>query len=146
MDKNPIKIVVYHCTNLRLFLNGNQRSFVRERPGLSLVAVPCSGKVEAHHLLKTMAGGAQGVLVLACAEKACQYLEGSKRSRKRVDYAKSWLQKLGIEPERLKFIHLPPMDVAALDALLKEFASELESFGTIPPIAKTQTELNTTPR
>jgi coenzyme F420-reducing hydrogenase delta subunit len=84
--------------------------------------------------------------VLACAEKACQYLEGSKRSRKRVEYAKLWLQKLGIEPERLKFVHLPPMDVAALDALLREFKAELESFGTVPPIAKNQTELTTTPR
>ncbi len=146
MDKNPIKIVVYHCINLRLFDNGNPKSFVRERPGVSLVAIPCSGKVEAHHLLKTLASGAQGVLVLACAEKACLYLEGSKRSRKRVDYAKSWLQKLGIEPERLRFVNLPPMDVAALDSTLKEFTVELESFGTVPPIAKTQTELTTTPR
>ena len=146
MDKNPIKIVVYYCTNLRLFHNGNQKVFVRERPGLSMVAIPCSGKVEAHHVLKTMAGGAQGVLVLACAEKACQYLEGSKRSRKRMDYAKLWLQKLGIQPERIKFVHLPPMNVAALDSLLKEFTAELESFGAVPPIAKTQTELTTTPR
>jgi F420-non-reducing hydrogenase iron-sulfur subunit len=139
METKPIKIVVYHCRNLRLFKDGEQKTFARSRPGLSLVAIPCSGKVEAHHLLKTLAGGAQGVLVLACAEKACQYLEGSMRSNKRADYARSWLHRLGIESGRIEFIHLPPMDQEALDKTLKEFSSRLKSFGKIPPVAKTQT-------
>jgi F420-non-reducing hydrogenase iron-sulfur subunit len=101
-------------------------------PGLSLVAIPCSGKVEAHHLLKTLAAGAEGVLVLACAEKACQYLEGSRRSHKRADYARSWLERLNIEPDRVEFLHMPPMDVHALEILLKEFTAKLKSFGTMP--------------
>ena len=79
------------------------------------------------------------MLVLACAEKACQYLEGSMRSNKRADYARSWLDRLGIESGRIEFIHLPPMDQGALDKTLKEFSSRLESFGKIPPVAKTQT-------
>jgi len=138
METKPIKIVVYHCRNLQLFKNGEQKTFARSRPGVSLVAIPCSGKIEAHHLLKTMAGGAQGVLVLACAEKACQYLEGSMRSHKRADYARSWLDRLGIEPDRIEFIHLPPKDQAELDRILKDFSIRLKSFGKIPPVAKTQ--------
>jgi coenzyme F420-reducing hydrogenase delta subunit len=138
METKPIKIVVYHCRNLQLFKDGEQKTFARLRPGLSLVAIPCSGKVEAHHLLKTMAGGAQGVLVLACAEKACQYLEGSMRSHKRADYARSWLDRLGIESERIEFLHMPPKNQAELDRILKDFSNKLESFGKIPPIAKTQ--------
>jgi F420-non-reducing hydrogenase iron-sulfur subunit len=132
METKPIKIVVYHCRNLRLFNPGDQKAFARSRPGLSMVAIPCSGKVEAHHLLKTLAGGADGVLVLACAEKACQYLEGSRRSHKRADYAREWLRKLSIEPDRVEFIHLPPMDLEALDKTLKEFAAKLDSFATVP--------------
>ncbi|MBI4964931.1 MAG: hydrogenase iron-sulfur subunit [Desulfomonile tiedjei] len=138
METKPIKIVVYHCRNLKLFKDGAQKNFARSRPGVSLVAIPCSGKIEAHHLLKTMAGGAQGVLVLACAEKACQYLEGSMRSHKRADYARSWLDRLGIESGRIEFVHLPPMDQAALDKILKDFSIRLESFDQIPPVAKTK--------
>jgi len=78
------------------------------------------------------------VLVLACAEKACQYLEGSRRSHKRTDYARLWLEKLHIEPDRVKLVHLSPTDVEAMEKLLKEFTSTLESFGRIPPIAHTQ--------
>jgi coenzyme F420-reducing hydrogenase delta subunit len=94
--------------------------------------------MEAHHLLKTLAGGAQGALVLACAEKACQYLEGSRRSHKRADYARLWLEKLQIEPERVRFVHLPPRDWGALEQTLNDFTATLESFGRIPPIASTQ--------
>lgn len=131
MDRNPTKIVVYYCRNLRLFQNGGQKVFARSRPGVSLVAVPCSGKVEAHHLLKTLAAGACGVLVLACQERACQFLEGSMRGRKRVDYARTWLKELGIEPERVAFTHVPPMDTEALDGVLRDFSTKLEAFGEI---------------
>jgi len=123
---------------LKLFSNGGQKIFARSHPGLSIVTVPCSGKLEAHHLLKTLAGGAEGVLILACAEKACQYMEGSMRSRKRADYARLWLTRLNIEPERIEFSHCKPMDQEALDKTLREFTEKLESFGTIPPIARAQ--------
>jgi F420-non-reducing hydrogenase iron-sulfur subunit len=139
MEQQPIKIVVYHCRNLLLFNDGQQKVFARSRPGLKFVAIPCSGKVEAHHLLETLSGGAQGALVLACAQKACQYLEGSTRSYKRVEYARLWLHKLGIEPDRLEFIHFPPKDTRALDGLLKEFTLRLRSFEPLPSIAQIQT-------
>lgn len=78
------------------------------------------------------------MLVLACAEKACQYVEGSMRSHKRADYARSWLDRLGIESERIEFVHMPPKNQAELDRILQDFFNRLESFGKIPPIAKTQ--------
>jgi F420-non-reducing hydrogenase iron-sulfur subunit len=139
MEQKPIKIVVYHCRNLQLFTDGQQKIFARSRPGIKLVAIPCSGKIEAHHLLKTLSGGADGALVLACAQKACQYLEGSKRSHKRVEYARWWLNRLGIEPDRLEFIHFQPKNIKALDTLLEEFILRLESFEPLPSIAKIQT-------
>ncbi|MBM4327577.1 MAG: hydrogenase iron-sulfur subunit [Deltaproteobacteria bacterium] len=133
MDDKALNILVYHCRNLLLFENGGRKSFARSHPGLRLVAVPCSGKVEAHHLLKTLAGGAQGVLVLACAEKACQFLEGSYRSHKRFDYARSWLEELGIEPDRIRFAHMRPKDLGFLDSILEEFSQKLRTFGSFPP-------------
>ncbi len=138
MELHHANIVVYHCRNLGLFQNGNQKTFARSMPGLSLVAVPCSGKLEAHHLLKTLAAGANGVLILACAVNACQYMEGSMRAQKRIQYARAWLEKLSIEPERLNLVHLAYNDRNGLEAALKEFTVRLETFGSIPTIAKSQ--------
>lgn len=131
MKTNSTRLVVYHCRNLQLFKNGAQKTFARSRPGVQLVAIPCSGKVEAHHLLKTLAGGAAGVVVLACGEQTCQFMEGSLRARKRVEYAKNWLKELGIEPERICFAHMPPTDQEALETILREFGGKLETFGNL---------------
>ena len=131
MDIPSKKIVVFHCRNLRLFPEGGQKEFSKAWPDVNLVSIPCSGKVEAHFLLKTLASGARGALVLACAEQACQYLEGSMRSRKRVDYARYWLEKIGIAPERIEFVRIWPVNKQALEALLKEFVLKLESLGAL---------------
>lgn len=131
MNTNLTNIVVYHCRNLRLFQNGGQKVFSRSHPGLRLVAIPCSGKVEAHHLLKTLASGAAGVLVLACQQRACQFLEGSMRSSRRVNYARAWLEELGVEPERVQYLHVPPADLGALDGILEEFSEKLQVLGEI---------------
>jgi F420-non-reducing hydrogenase iron-sulfur subunit len=139
MDSNPRRIVVYFCRNLRLFKDGEKKAFARTKPNVRMVELPCSGKMEAHHVLKTIADGADGVLVLACAKKACQYIDGATRSHKRIEFAKSWLEKLGLEPDRVRYINLPPMDKDALNKCISEFNAELESFSAIPPIAKTQT-------
>ena len=132
MRKNSGEIVVYLCRNLRLFENGEQKAYARSHPGVKFVAIPCSGKMEASYLLKTLADGAEGVLVLGCATDACHFLEGSMRSHKRLDYARTWLEELGIEPERVEFVFAKPMDQSALDELIKDFSQKLETFGKIP--------------
>jgi len=125
MARHTVRIVVFHCHNLSLFQRGEQRAFLRSWPGVKLVAIPCSGKMEAHHLLKTLAAGADGVLVLACEEASCRYLEGSNRSHKRFDYARSWLTKIGLNKERIAFRHILPRDKAALEAALKHLSRQL---------------------
>lgn len=135
MVSKNVKIVVYHCRNLQLFKDKEQKAFARSHSGVQLVTIPCSGKVEAHHLLKTLAGGAKGVLVLACAEQACQFLEGSSRSGKRAEYAQSWLQELGIETERIRYIRATPKNIEALEKNLLDFTEMLDSLDPIPAVA-----------
>jgi coenzyme F420-reducing hydrogenase delta subunit len=135
MISKNVKIVVYHCRNLQLFKDEDQKAFTRSRPGIKLVTIPCSGKIEAHHLLKTLAGGAQGVLVLACAEQACKFLEGSSRSGKRAEYAQSWLNEIGIATDRIRYIRAKPRDVEALDEMLRDFGVKLDSLDPLPAAA-----------
>ena len=48
------------------------------------------------------------------------------RSRKRVDFARLWLDKLGIATERIEFVRLWPVWIQSLETVLKEFATKLE--------------------
>ena len=51
---------------------------------------------------------------------------------------RAWLERIKIEPGRLRFVHLANNDRDGLEAALKEFTVRLETFGTIPAIAKSQ--------
>jgi coenzyme F420-reducing hydrogenase delta subunit len=73
---------------------------------LELVPVPCAGRIETLHLLKALEGGADGVVVFACYEENCSYLDGNGRLKGRVGYAKQIMAKIGLEGERLELFHL----------------------------------------
>jgi F420-non-reducing hydrogenase iron-sulfur subunit len=135
MDASFPKLIIFYCTNLRLFKDGQKKEFERSHEGLTLRSLPCSGKLEAYHLLNALAAGADGVLVIGCAKNACQYLEGSMRSHKRLDYARHWLKSLDIEPERIDFVHLPPMSLDIMEKALEDFVARLKFPGSPSPIS-----------
>ena len=70
-----------------------------------LVQVPCSGRVDGIHILKALEDGADAVFVLGCLEKNCYYDTGSVEGRKRVNYVKSMLAEVGVEPERVEMFN-----------------------------------------
>ena len=66
-----------------------------------LVMMPCTKKVEASHLLKILAQGADGVEVVGCPFQQCQTLSGSLQAEKRLEHARRLLRESGLEAERL---------------------------------------------
>ena len=81
--------------NIKLKMPDNLGSFI-----------PCSGRIETLYLLKALESGADGVVVFACHEENCRYLQGNLRLKSRVGYAKQIMAKIGLEPERLEIFHL----------------------------------------
>jgi F420-non-reducing hydrogenase iron-sulfur subunit len=75
---------------------------------ISIVRIPCTGKVDMIHILKAFELGAAGVMVLACHEDNCKFLTGNTRARKRVEYLKRELEMIGLEKERLEIYNLAP--------------------------------------
>ena len=71
------------------------------------VVVPCAGRVQPEHLLKTFEAGADLVLVIACENDNCHYIEGSKRCDRRVEFVRSLLKEIGLGEERLLLEYLP---------------------------------------
>lgn len=90
-------IVVLYCNR-----SVSSAADVAAAPGLvkdclvRLVAMPCSSKVEVPHILKILADGADGVLILACPEGGCQFLVGNARAEKRIRYIQGLLQAVGL--------------------------------------------------
>ena len=69
------------------------------RDAVEVVRLPCSGKVEVGHILKSIEGGYAGVLVLGCPLDNCTFLRGSHRASRRVEAAKKSLTAAGLRAE-----------------------------------------------
>jgi coenzyme F420-reducing hydrogenase delta subunit len=80
------------------------------------IAVPCAGRIQPEHLLKTFESGDDLVGVIACEGENCHYIEGSKRCSRRVEYIRSILEEIGLGEERLLLFFLP--GTAAEDMLV----------------------------
>lgn len=71
------------------------------------VLVACTGRLQPEHVLKAFEAGADLVVTVSCEEDNCQYLEGSSRWARRVDYVRGMLDEIGLGGERLLHFHLP---------------------------------------
>jgi heterodisulfide reductase subunit A len=73
---------------------------------IRVLKVPCSGRLDALHLMKAFDHGADGVAIFACPEDQCHYIDGSKKAEERVKYLKKSLDVLGIGGERLEIFNV----------------------------------------
>jgi len=73
-------------------------------PNVKVVRVPCSGKVDAIHIMKALEMGADGVCVAGCLEGDCHFKNGNLEASKRVAYIKNLLDEIGIGGERVEMV------------------------------------------
>jgi len=90
-----------------------------------VLKVPCSGRLDALHLLRAFDGGADGVIVFACPEGQCQYIDGSRKAKDRVAYMKKSLDVLGIGGDRLEMYNVNSCEPDMLVALAQGFAAKI---------------------
>jgi coenzyme F420-reducing hydrogenase delta subunit len=108
-----------HCAYAAADLAGGSR--ISYSSALKIVELPCTGRVDVLHVLRTFEDGADGVLVAGCLPGRCHYLKGNLHARQRVDYLSGLLADIGIEDGRLRMINVS----AAMGSQFAEMASEL---------------------
>jgi F420-non-reducing hydrogenase iron-sulfur subunit len=99
---------------------------------IKVIKVPCTGRVDVLTLLKAFESGVDGVYVAGCMEGECHFLKGNLRARKRVGYAKTLLQEVGIEPERLEMYNLSAAQGQRFAAIANEMADKVRALGPSP--------------
>ena len=99
---------------------------------IKVIKVPCTGRVDVLTILKAFEAGVDGVYVAGCLEGECHFLKGNLRARKRVNYAKTLLQEVGIEPERLEMYNLSSAQGQRFAAIANEMADKIRALGPSP--------------
>lgn len=106
IDEFHPQIIAYcckWCSYAAADLAGNMR--IQYPAEVKIIRVPCTGRVDVLHLLKTFENGADGVFISGCLPGDCHYMTGNNKAAKRVKYVKDILKSIKINPDRLEMFY-----------------------------------------
>ncbi|MFH1882581.1 MAG: hydrogenase iron-sulfur subunit [Planctomycetota bacterium] len=130
MSEFEPKIVAF-CCDFCAFAAADLAGAMRLQysPNVRIIRLPCTGKVDAIHLMKAFEDGADAVFVAGCLEGQCHYLEGNLRAKKRVAYVKKLLMEVEIEPERLEMFNLSSAMGGRFAEIVEEMTERITKLG-----------------
>ncbi len=99
---------------------------------IKIIKLPCTGKIDVIHLLKSFEKGADGVYVLGCLEGSCQFTNGNLRARKRVEQAQHILESVGIGGERVQMYNLSSSEAPLFVQYAIEMTEKIIEMGPNP--------------
>lgn len=102
-------------------------------PGtIRIIRVPCTGKVDVLHILRSFEKGADGVYVVGCLEGDCRFNHGNLRARKRVEQARKILGTVGIGGERAQMFNLSSGEGPRFAEIATEMTEKIKEMGPNP--------------
>jgi len=130
MSEFEPKIVAY-CCNFCAFAAADLAGAMRVQypPNVRIIRLPCTGKVDAIHLMKAFEDGADGVFIAGCLEGECHFLEGNLRAKKRVAYVKRLLEEVGMDPQRIEMFNLSSAMGGRFAEIVEEMTQRITEMG-----------------
>ncbi len=132
-DAFELQIVAFccrHCAYAAADMAGGLR--LAYPAAVKILELPCTGKLDVHHVLRAFEDGCDGVLVAGCLEGDCHYLEGNLKARRRVAYARRLLAEIGLENRRVKMINLSAAMGSQFAQAAADMTAEIIDIGPNP--------------
>jgi len=95
-----------------------------------IIRVPCTGRVDALHIVTAFKEGADGVIISGCLPDQCNYLDGNLKAIDRVDIMRKTLDVLGIGGNRLETIFTSACMPTWLVLAFREFTERIRSMNS----------------
>lgn len=127
------QIIAYcceHCAYAAADLAGGLR--MQYSPEVKIVILPCTGKLDVLLVLQALENGADGVMVAGCLPGDCHYLEGNANAKRRVEYIKTLIKEIGLEPERVRMFNLSSAMAGGFVEDVTEMTDKIASLGPNP--------------
>jgi F420-non-reducing hydrogenase iron-sulfur subunit len=80
-------------------------------------------------ILEALRGGADGVLVTGCHLGDCHYISGNEKAVRNVEMARSLIELLGIEEQRLRLEWISAAEGARFAEVVREFTEQVRELG-----------------
>ncbi len=136
-DQNPkYRIVAFFCENDAYpaldmaALNGLKWS-----TAVRVIPVRCLGSVNVVFIADALSRGIDGILMVGCKygeDYQCHFIRGSELANRRMENVQETLQRLMLEPERVKLVELAISDFDKIPEIIDGFVEEIKQVGPNP--------------
>jgi len=100
-------------------------------PNIRVIRVMCSARVSIKFIIEAFSRGIDGVLVVGCRLEDCHYISGIYETLKTIPAAQNTLEKIGINPERLRLEHTSAAEATKFVEVVNSFTSEISKIGPL---------------
>jgi quinone-modifying oxidoreductase subunit QmoB len=135
-EEDKFRIVVFMCENdayPALDIAGYRRS--RYSSFVRVIPVRCLGSVNMVWVREALNSGIDGILLVGCKygeNYQCHFATGSELAEQRLKNMREAVERMQIEPERLRLTQLAIHEYDKLPALIDEFAGQIAGMGMNP--------------
>lgn len=105
-------------------------------PGVRIIRVPCSGRINPFFIISAFQKGADGVLVSGCHPGDCHYISGNLSARRKFALLKSLLEHVGIEEGRLHFTWISASEGGKFADTIRTVTDTVRALGPARQIVK----------
>ena len=126
------------CTYAGADLAGTTR--IKYPQNIRAIRIPCSGRVSPHFILTSLFQGADGVFVGGCHPADCHYNEGNYYARRRFAVLRSFLDFVGVEPERLTLEWVSASEGDRFAEVVTAFTEDVKALGPRNPYSRKELE------
>lgn len=99
---------------------------------IRMVRVMCSGRVDLEFILRAFSNGQDGVFIGGCRLNECNYVtQGNYDALGNVFLAKNIMQRVGLDPERLRIEFMSAADGILLAEVINEFSAKIKALGPL---------------
>lgn len=126
--------IVAFCCNWCSYVGADLAGVSRYQypPGVRIVRVMCSGRVEPVFIFDAFESGADGVIVTGCPPGDCHYVSGNLDAEQRVEKTRKALEYLGLGAKRLRLEWISASEGMKFAEVMREFTEEIKELGPLP--------------
>jgi len=130
------RIVALMCENDAVpALDAAAANGAKWNPWVRVIPIRCLGSTNIVWIAESLSRGIDGVILIGCKwgdDYQCHYVKGSELANTRLGNVEETLQRLALEPERIKVVELSHDEFDRVPQVLDDFAEELDDLGPNP--------------
>lgn len=117
------------CSYRAADLAGSAR--IKYPPNVRIIRTMCSGRFDPMFVFKSLALGADGVMMAGCHPGECHYVDQNYKAMRRYAMIKQMCRVMGIEEKRVRLVWRSAAEGQGLAEFIKEMVEDVRALGPL---------------